>query len=77
MHTAFLQQTIKLAVKSTQIHKGGPFAAIICRDQNIIATGINNVTCNNDPTAHAEIMAIRNGLLSIKHFSVKRLRAIQ
>ncbi|TXK94204.1 tRNA-specific adenosine deaminase [Methylococcaceae bacterium CS4] len=71
MHTAFLQQTINLAVKSTQIHKGGPFAAIICRDQNIIATGINNVTCNNDPTAHAEIMAIRNACSQLNTFQLK------
>ena len=59
MHTKFLQQAINLAEKNVHTTHGGSFAAIICLNQKIITACSNSVTPNNDPTAHAEIIAIR------------------
>lgn len=55
----FIRKAIKLSLENVQTGKGGPFAAIIVKDNNIIASGTNLVTSLNDPTAHAEIIAIR------------------
>ncbi|MCY7816086.1 nucleoside deaminase [Bacillus haynesii] len=58
-HEAFLQRAIDLAVESVKSGTGGPFGAVIVKDGQIIAEGKNNVTTSNDPTAHAEVTAIR------------------
>lgn len=55
----FLKQAVALAVDSVVVHAGGPFAALVVKDDSVIATGINQVTAANDPTAHAEVVAIR------------------
>jgi len=70
MHTHFLQQAVDLAVINAQMGNGGPFAAIICQDQKIIATCTNSVTRTNDPTAHAEIMAIRSACTQFNTFQL-------
>ena len=56
---AFMQMAIDLATRNVASGAGGPFGAVIVRDGRIIATGVNCVTANNDPTAHAEVTAIR------------------
>jgi guanine deaminase len=56
---AFIEQAIALAVDSVRAHGGGPFAALVVKDNRVLATGINLVTASNDPTAHAEVVAIR------------------
>jgi len=66
----FLQQTIALAVENVQTDKGGPFAALVVKDGKVIATGTNLVTSNNDPTAHAEITAIRNACKQLGSFQL-------
>lgn len=58
MHSVFLQQAVDLASENV-VNGGGPFGALVVRDQVIIASSGNRVTPNLDPTAHAEIMAIR------------------
>jgi guanine deaminase len=58
MHLTYIRQAIELAVDNVR-HGGGPFAALIVRDGAVIATGVNQVTLTNDPTAHAEVVAIR------------------
>ncbi|MEC1085105.1 nucleoside deaminase, partial [Bacillus paralicheniformis] len=58
-HETFLQRAIDLAVESVKSGTGGPFGAVIVKDGQIIAEGKNNVTTSNDPTAHAEVTAIR------------------
>lgn len=58
MHATFLQQAVDLACENVA-NGGGPFGALIVKDQDIIASSGNRVTPNLDPTAHAEIMAIR------------------
>ena len=54
----FMQKAIELSIENVA-NGGGPFGAVIVRDGEIIATGANRVTANNDPTAHAEVSAIR------------------
>jgi tRNA(Arg) A34 adenosine deaminase TadA len=59
MNPDFMRLAISLSIENVQQNRGGPFAAVIVRDGNIIAHGTNLVTTTNDPTAHAEVVAIR------------------
>ncbi len=54
-----MARTIELAKANAQSGRGGPFAALVVKDERVIAEGTNLVTSANDPTAHAEIVAIR------------------
>jgi guanine deaminase len=56
----FMELAIDLAMKNVETGAGGPFGAVVVKDGQVIATGANSVTATNDPTAHAEVMAIRN-----------------
>jgi guanine deaminase len=67
----FIQQSIELAAENVKTGKGGPFAAIITKDDQIIATGTNAVTATFDPTAHAEISAIRNACHILRDFQLE------
>ena len=55
----FMRQAIKLATENVTSGRGGPFGAVIVRSGEIVATGVNLVSATNDPTAHAEVTAIR------------------
>ena len=55
----FMLRAIELSLTSVN-NQGGPFGCVIVKNENIIAEGSNQVTKNNDPTAHAEIVTIRN-----------------
>jgi guanine deaminase len=63
----FLRQAIELAVENVRAN-GGPFAALVVKDNVAIATGVNRVTAANDPTAHAEIVAIREACRKLESF---------
>ncbi len=65
----FLQQAIELAIRSAS-NQGGPFGAVIVRQGKVIGTGHNQVTENCDPSAHAEVMAIRD---ACKHLNTHHL----
>lgn len=52
-------------------HGGGPFGAVIVMGDKVVSTGVNTVTLNNDPTAHAEVNAIRNACRGLGTFSLK------
>jgi tRNA(Arg) A34 adenosine deaminase TadA len=67
----FMQQAIELATGNVAAGHGGPFGAVIVRDGKVIATGANNVTTTNDPTAHAEVVAIRNACKEMGSFSLE------
>ncbi len=67
MEEDYLTEAIRLAVESVQ-NGGGPFGAVIVRDGRIIARGTNRVTTSNDPTAHAEIIAIREACQALGDF---------
>jgi tRNA(Arg) A34 adenosine deaminase TadA len=58
MSTEFMRHAIALAIENIR-DGGGPFAALVVRDGGVVAQGVNQVTPRNDPTAHAEIVAIR------------------
>jgi guanine deaminase len=70
MHKAFLQQAVALAVENTKTG-GGPFGAIICKNNKIIASTGNAVTLNLDPTAHAEILSIRHACQTLQDFQLQ------
>jgi guanine deaminase len=55
----FMQEAIELSVNNVKSGRGGPFGAVVVKDGKIIARGANSVTYTNDPTAHAEVNAIR------------------
>jgi guanine deaminase len=59
MVNAFMQEAIRQATENVRAGRGGPFAAVVVKDGRIVAGGANSVTSTNDPTAHAEINAIR------------------
>ncbi len=67
----FLQKTIQLALENIHVGKGGPFAALIVKNNQIIAEGTNLVTSTQDPTAHAEITAIRKACNNLNHFQLE------
>lgn len=66
----FMEKAISLASENVLSGAGGPFGAVIVRDGKIIATGVNRVTANNDPTAHAEVMAIRAACEALGSFQL-------
>lgn len=65
----FLKLAIELAKENVK-NGGGPFGAVIVKDGKIIAKGTNRVTSNNDPTAHAEIVAIRQACDKLNDFQL-------
>jgi guanine deaminase len=66
----FMQRAITLATENVTSGVGGPFGAVIVRDGEIIATGVNLVTSTNDPTAHAEVVAIRAACKALGDFQL-------
>lgn len=65
----FMQMAIDLSVKNVD-EGGGPFGAVIVKDGEVISTGVNRVVLNNDPTAHAEVTAIRNACEKLHTFEL-------
>lgn len=65
-----MEQAIRLATENVHSGRGGPFGAVIVKDGVVIASGTNQVTASNDPTAHAEVVAIRNACQTIGHFQL-------
>ena len=68
MHETFLQQAIQLATDNVDSGEGGPYGAVIVKDKRVIAASSNKVTSAIDPTAHAEIMAIRAACKQLNDF---------
>lgn len=66
----FMQRTIALAFENIRSGNGGPFAAVIVKDSEILAEGVNCVTESKDPTAHAEIVAIREACQALGAFQL-------
>jgi len=67
----FMKEAISLSEKSVQDDEGGPFGCIIVKDNKIIGRGNNKVTSTNDPTAHAEIIAIREACKTLGKFQLE------
>ncbi len=66
----FLRRAIALATENVTSGRGGPFAALIVRDGQVIAEGVNIVTATNDPTAHGEVTAIRAACKALSTFTL-------
>ncbi len=66
---SYLERAIELAVLNVR-NGGGPFAALVVKDGVIIAEGVNAVTRTNDPTAHAEVVAIRAACRELGHYQL-------
>lgn len=64
-----MRRAIELSVENVA-NGGGPFGAVIAKDGEIVATGVNRVTANNDPTAHAEVSAIREAATKLGAFDL-------
>lgn len=64
----FLQRALALAREGSQRGEGGPFGAVLVKDGQIIAEGWNRVVTSHDPTAHAEIAAIRTAAIALGNF---------
>ncbi|MBD2860511.1 nucleoside deaminase [Paenibacillus oceani] len=65
---AFMKEALSLACGNAQGERGGPFGAVVVKDGRIIGRGANEVTSANDPTAHAEVQAIRDACRSLGDF---------
>jgi tRNA(Arg) A34 adenosine deaminase TadA len=70
MNQPFLEETIRLSREKMIAGEGGPFGAVIVRDGRIVGRGWNRVTSTNDPTAYAEIFAIRDACTHLQSFSL-------
>lgn len=70
MNSHAMQRAIELALGNVRSARGGPFGAVVVRQGEIIAEGANQVTGDNDPTAHAEIVAIRRACEVVGHFEL-------
>ena len=66
----FMRLAIQLSIENVENGRGGPFAAVIVKDGEILATGVNEVTSSNDPTAHAEVVAIRKACEKLNSYQL-------
>ena len=71
VHRAHMRRAIALAEANMRGNHGGPFGAVIARDDQVIAEGCNRVTASLDPTAHAEIEAIRTACKALGQFQLR------
>ncbi len=70
MKDAFMQEAIALAVENVRQGRGGPFAALVVKGSAVVARGTNRVTTAHDPTAHAEVVAIREACRALGDFQL-------
>src|ERR1700741_1895821 len=71
MKNKFMREAIRLSRQKMRANQGGPFGAIIVRGDKIVGRGWNRVTSMNDPTAHAEVTAIRDACKRLKRFHLE------
>jgi tRNA(Arg) A34 adenosine deaminase TadA len=71
MDNPFMARAIQLSIDNVRSGRGGPFGAVVVKDGNIIAEGANQVTSANDPTAHAEMVAIREACGKLGAFELE------
>ena len=66
----FMDEAIRLSFETMRNNTGGPFGAVVVKDGKIIARGFNRVISTNDPTAHAEVVAIREACKTLNNFQL-------
>src|SRR5687768_8742440 len=67
----FMLRAIELAQAGVDSNAGGPFGCVVVKDGNIVGEGVNQVTSTNDPTAHAEVVAIRDACKNLESFQLE------
>jgi guanine deaminase len=70
MNGRFMREAIRLSIQKMRCGEGGPFGAVVVRKGKVVGRGWNRVTSGNDPTAHAEIVAIREACRRLKTFQL-------
>jgi guanine deaminase len=70
MENPFMARAIQLSIENVQSGRGGPFGAVVVKDGAIIGEAANQVTATNDPTAHAEVLAIRAACKQLHAFEL-------
>ena len=70
MSPEYMKRAITLALENVRSGSGGPFAAVVVKENQVIAEGTNRVTRSNDPTAHAEVVAIREACRQLADFQL-------
>ncbi|ODG93407.1 MULTISPECIES: nucleoside deaminase [Bacillaceae] len=70
-HSDWIKLSVRLAYENLLNKNGGPFGAVIVQDGKVIGAGVNGVTTLNDPTAHAEVQAIRNACQNLGTYLLK------
>jgi guanine deaminase len=71
MNKNLMREAIRLSIREMRRGRGGPFGAVVVRDGKVVGRGCNQVTSANDPTAHAEIVAIRAACKRLKTFQLE------
>ena len=71
MKNLFMERVIQLSLENVRSGRGGPFGAVVVKNGVIIGEGTNQVTSANDPTAHAEVVAIREACKKLCTFSLE------
>ncbi|HXM65580.1 MAG TPA: nucleoside deaminase [Candidatus Acidoferrum sp.] len=71
MDNPFMARAIQLSIDNVQSGRGGPFGAVVVKGNEVVAEGANQVTSTNDPTAHAEVVAIREACRKLRAFDLE------
>lgn len=66
----FMREAIRISIDNVKSGNGGPFGAVVVKDSEVIGRGMNKVTGTNDPTAHAEMVAIREACQNLNSFQL-------
>jgi guanine deaminase len=70
MADRFMSKAIRMSIENVTSGQGGPFAAVVVKNGEVVGAGVNEVAPANDPTAHAEIVAIRQACRELGHFEL-------
>ena len=71
MSKQFMREAIRISIDKMRSNHGGPFGAVVVKRGKIVGRGWNQVTSSNDPTAHAEVVAIRDACRRLKTFQLE------
>jgi guanine deaminase len=71
MNNSFMARAIQISIENVRSGRGGPFGAVVVREGKIVVEAANSVTARSDPTAHAEILAIRGACARLQQFELR------